>query len=220
MDNKKISLDEKTLKFLYNRYKNFAIPIIVISVCLVVTFQFLFPQIQNLFMLREEAKKATEEIAILKNNHRFLNSLDDATLDSYLRLTNSAVPTGKDFIGIINAISYASAFSGAEVKDFALEIGDLDDTIQKSTTLSSISVNLFIDGGIEVVNRFVETLSTTFPLSEATNIAIGNTSSNVTISFYYKHLPPIRQDISTPVVPISNEKLTLINNLSKFNYSD
>lgn len=219
MENEKVNLDLKTLKFLYVRYKDFGIPIIVIVVCLIVFVQFLFPQLQNLFALSQEAKNASGKISVLGENVKLLSSLDDLTLESYLKLVNAAVPKGKDFIGIINAISYASSFSGVEVKDFQLNIGDLSEDISDTNAFSWVSVSLSMDGGIDRLNTFIEGLNNTLPLSEIRNINVGASGSMIDVSFYYRAFSPIKQDDFSPIKPISSDGLALINSLSKFNYN-
>lgn len=219
MNNEKVNLDSKALKFLFNRYKDFGIPIFVIAICLAVFIQFLFPQLQNLFILAKEAKEASGRIGVLKNNIRLLTGLNDSALESYLQIANAAVPVGKDFIGIINAILYASNFSGVPVKEYQLKIGDLSEEISNAGTFSSISVNLSIDGDINDLNKFIEALNTTLPLSEASNITLTTALSTVDVNFYYKPLPPIKPNDFSSISPISENNLTLIKNLSKFNYS-
>lgn len=214
---KRVSIDINTLKFLYERQKAFIIPVIVIVVCFILLLKFITPQFQALFTLGREAKKDSSRINVLKNNLNLLSSLSDSTLDSQVQILTVALPTNKDFIGIIDAISYASSVAGVNVADFQLQIGDLSQ-VSDTSAFSSISLNLSVNGSVDDINRFIKALYTTLPLSEITSIGVGNTSSTVAINFSYKPLPPVTYNDATPIHPIPNSGLTLINKLSNFNY--
>lgn len=215
----KVNININALKFLYEKHKEFIIPVVVIIVCFILLIKFVIPQFQRLFTLSNEAKKDSTRILVLKNNLNVLSTLTDSVLDSQLQIVNFALPTNKDFIGIINAISYASSFAGVSVGEFQLQIGDLSTPPTDTEKFSSISLNLSVEGSIDDVKKFIEVLSTTLPLSEVTSINIGNASSSVAINFYYKPFPPVAYSDSAPINPIPEAKLKLINELSNFNYS-
>lgn len=217
--NNKVSIDVNTLKFLYERYKAFTIPAVVILVSFILLITFIVPQFQALFTLSNDAKKDSTKIIVLKNNLNLLSTLTDSTLDPQLEIVHAALPTNKDFVGIINAISYASSISGVNFGDFQLEIGDLSNAPKDTEKFSSISLNLSINGNANDANKFIRVLYTTFPLSEVTSINLGNTSSNVAINFYYKPLPPVKYSDNNPIKRIPSSRLKLINDLSNFNYN-
>lgn len=216
---KKVNIDINTLKFLYGKYKDFLVPLVVIIACFILLIKFVVPQFRALFTLGNEAKKAESQLSILKNNFSLLSGLGDSTLDSQLQIVNFALPTNKDFIGIINAISSASSASGVNVGEFQLQIGDLLQTPTNTSAFSLISLNLSVTGGIDDVNKFMTVLSNALPLSEVTSINIGNALSTVAINFYYRPLPPVNYNDATPINPIPDSKLTIINKLSGFNYN-
>jgi len=215
---KRVTIDINTLKFLYERQKAFIIPVIVIVVCFILLLKFIMPQFQALFTLGREAKKDSSRINVLKNNLNLLSNLSDSTLDSQVQILTVALPTNKDFIGIIDAISYASSVAGVNVAEFQLQIGDLSQAPTDTSAFSSISLNLSVNGSVDDINKFIKALYTTLPLSEVTSIGVGNTSSTVAINFSYKPLPPVTYNDATPIHPIPNSGLTLINKLSNFNY--
>lgn len=215
---KKVNIDVNTLKFLYGKYKDFLIPLVVIAACFVLLIEFVVPQLKALFKLHNEAEKAKTQLFILKNNFNLLSNLSDSGLDSQLRLANFAVPSNKDFIGIINAISHASSASSVNVGEFQLQIGDLLETSESTAKFSTISLNLSLNGSFYEVSKFIDVLHNTLPLSEVTSISIGNTSSSVAINFYYRPIPPVNYNDTIPINPIPNSKLTVIDKLSNFNY--
>ncbi len=216
---KRVNIDITILKFLYARYKQFIIPAVVILVCFILLITFIMPQLKALFALSNDAKKDSNRIVVLKNNLNLLSSLSDSALDSQLQIVSIALPTNKDFIGVINAISYAASFTGANVSEFQLQIGDLSQAPTDTGKFSSLSLNLSVNGSTNDVNKFIKALYTTFPLSEVTSVNIGDTVSTVAINFYHKPLPPVAYNDSTPINPIPNSGLKRINDLYNFNYN-
>jgi len=214
-----LNIDLATLKFLYKRYKEFTIPAVVILVCFILLIKFIMPQFQAVFSLSREAKKDLRSLSVLKNNLNVLSRLNDSALNPQLQIVNAALPTNKDFIGIINAISFASSIAGVSVGDFALQIGDILNVPTDNNKFSSISLNLSINGSIDDINKFIEALYKTLPLSEVSSINMGNTSSSVAVSFYYKPLPPISYSDGAPINLIPNSGLKIIDTLSNFNYN-
>ena len=218
--NTKVNIDLATIKFLFNKYRSVLVPLGVIAVCFVLLIYFVIPQFKDVVGLVNQAQIDSKKNEILKKNIELLSKIDPSTLDSYLKIVNFALPLNKDFIGIINAIAYSSSVSGGSISEFNLEIGDLSDTADVNTgKYSAINVSLFVDGDINIVNQFVDVLSKTFPLSSVTGINVGNTSSVVQVSFYYKPLAPSEHDDSKVINPISSDSLTLLDNLSDFNYN-
>ena len=219
MNNNKASIDLNTLKLLYPRFKVFAIPIVIILVCFLLLVKVIVPQFENLFLLSREAKEAKDKLSVLKNNLALLSGLNESTLDSQLQIVNAALPTNKDFVGIINAIEYASSVAGVSVGDFQLQIGDLSEVPVDTSKFSSISLNLLVGGSIDEVTKFIGSLSKTLPLSEVTSINLGNSSSNVAVNFYYKPLPPVNYTDTSQIHSASSSALSLIDNLSTYNYN-
>lgn len=217
--NNKIKATVNAFRPLVMQYKAFLVPVVIIIICSALLVKVIYPQFQSIFVLHQEATKAKEKLSVLKNNFSLLSELSDSTLDSQLKIVNAALPTNKDFIGIINAISYASSINGVSVGDFTLQIGDLSQQPTDTTKFSSISLNLSVNGNIDDINNFLSALSATLPLSEVTSINLGTFVSSVTVNFLYKPLPPVNYSDSTPIKPIKSASLKLINELSTFNYN-
>lgn len=214
-----LNIDVETLKFLYKRYKELTIPVVVILVCFILLIKFIVPQFQTVFTLSREAKKDASKLIVLKNNLNLLSRLNDSLLDPQLEIVSAALPTNKDFIGIINAISFASSLAGVSVGDFQLQIGDISSVSTDTSKFSSIALNLSINGSVSDINKFISALYVTLPLSEVSSISMGGTSSTVAVNFYYKPLPPISYSEGSPISSISNSWLKVIDTLSNFNYN-
>ncbi|MBI2613409.1 MAG: hypothetical protein HYW62_01430 [Candidatus Levybacteria bacterium] len=213
--NEKINADFKSLKFIFERNKNFILPSVIILACIVLFFQFVIPQFGLLLAAQEEAKQASLKLQTLKENLNVLTNTDEKALDARLKTLNLALPLNKDFSGILNAIYFASQKKGIILGNFSLQIGDLEDT-KKQEDFPSISLLVPINANASGVNSFVETLAKTVPLSEVTIIKVKNAASSVKISFYYKPLGSSEYKEDSPIQPISQKGLEIINKLSLF----
>jgi len=218
MDKKKVSVDSALFKFLYKKYKDFIIPLIVITVSTVLLVVVLVPQFQNLLDLSRKAKESEKNLEVLKKNFNVLSSLNENILDSQMKIVSLALPGNKDFSGIINAITYASSVSGVGVEDFQLSVGELSRNEASISESSPTSVSLTVSGEIEEVNRFISSLATTLPISEVTSVNAGDFSSTVTVNFHHKSFPSTKSQGISPIVALSSDDLTLINQLVSFNY--
>lgn len=219
MDKKKISIDSVTFKFLYGKYKDFGIPVVVIVVCIGLLAGFIVPQFQNLLDLSKQIKESEKNLEVLKKHFDILSNLDENSLDSQLSIVNTALPGSKDFVGIINAITYASSVSGVGTGDFQLSVGELSENESSLSDSSGTSVSLTVQTDIEGLNRFISALTSILPLSEITGLTTGDFTSSVIVNFYHKPFPLSKKsgDIS-PIAPIDSNDIALINKLANFNY--
>lgn len=218
MDKNKISVDSIAFKFLYRRYKEFGVPFVVILVCTVLLIAVLVPQFQNLLDLSRKAKESEKNLEVLEKNLNLLSSLNENQLDSQMKTVTLALPANKDFIGIINAINYASSVSGVGISDFELSVGELAKDDLSPSDSSATSVTLAVNTDTEGVNRFINTLTNTLPLSEVTSVSTGDFSSSLTVNFHHKPFPVSKSQGISPVASLSNDELTFINKLANFNY--
>jgi len=212
--NEKINADLKPLKFIFDRNKFYILPVVIILICIILLFQFIIPQFNALLKTQEEAKDASGKLETLKEDLNVLVNTSENSLDSQLKILNLALPLSKDFNGVLDSIYYVSQRTGVNLGAFSLQIGDLSEAI-KNEKLSTINVSLPIDADVAAVNSFVEIISNTVPLSEVSSIKIGDKTSTINLSFYYKPLgSSSSKDIR--INPISKKGLSLINKLTGF----
>lgn len=214
--NKKINFDINALKLLYSRYKGLIIPFFVIFISLLLFIKFIIPQIQGLLAARQEIKAANDKLSVMKNNFNILNSLDDAMLENQFQVVSNALPSTKDFNGILNALSIASAKTGASLGSFSFKVGDLSAIKDSAGKHLFLKLSLNVNGDINTVNNFINTLNNTLPLSEVTSVEMESKNSTLTITFYYKPLPPIIYSDDLPIAVISKNDSVLINKLFSF----
>jgi len=214
--NEKINTDLKSLKFILNKNRLYVFPIAAILISAILFFQFVIPQFKALLIAEKEVKATSLRIEAQKANLDVLTNINEGSLDSQLEILNSALPSSKDFIGILNSVYSAAQKTGVNLGSFSFKVGDLSESISGNDfPVVKLSMPI-VNSGIAGVNSFVETISKTFPISEVELIKIGNVSSVVNLSFYYKplNISDYNQDIR--ISPISQKELMLINQLEEF----
>lgn len=189
---KKINIEFRTLKILYDKYRDYLLPLGIIFISFFLFINIVTPQINSLLDLQREARKEQEKLSILRDNLNLLSSLDESTLDSYLGLTSDTLPATKDFAGIISAISVSADKAGVFLGDFEFQVGDISKASPTVAGSPSLQLELNVTGGVNGVIKFVEELYRSVPISEVSSIEFGNNRSSITVVFYYKPLPPIK----------------------------
>ena len=213
--NEKINADLKSLKFIFERNRSYILPSIIILVCIALFLRFVIPQFGILFAAQEEAKQASLKLQTLKENLNVLTNTDEKSLDVQLKILNLALPLNKDFSAILNSIYLASQKAGVNLGSFSLQIGSLLNPEEKDD-FPTISMSIPINANVADVNSFVETIIKTVPLSEVTLIKIGNITSEIKLSFYYKPLGLSGYKEDARIIPLTQKGLSIIQELSSF----
>ncbi len=207
----KFNFDSGTWRILYLRHKVYLIPVIVILVSILVFLFVVVGQISDFFSSKERLTLEQEKIATLQSNLNILSSMDDTADD--LQLVLQALPSEKDFAGIVNAISAASSVTGVSVADYSFQVGLLKPQAGSPET-PSIPLVLTIQAGPDGARKFLALLSKTSPLSSVATIQSDSGSSTLRLLFYYRSLPPLRVDYTVPLRPITQSDKDLLKKLS------
>lgn len=217
--NEKTNIDISTIKIIYARYKQHILFIVTILVCLVLFSIIIIPRIRELSILSKNAKNEADKLLILKNNLSLLSSMDDAILDSQLKLVSSALPIDKDFEGILTAVSQAAIRSGVSLSDYEFKVGDLSETSIKTSGFPYLEMSLSVKSTSQQTVKFISELYKSFPISEVVSVSQENDSATVKILFYYKPLPQVLFNDGEPIQTVSQKGMELIDRLSLWNYS-
>lgn len=212
---KKINADIKSLKFIFNKNKSYVVPVVIILVSIILFFQFVIPQFNALLEARKEALAASLKLETLKANLDVLNNINEQVLDSQLGILKLALPLDKDFIGILNSVYLTAQKTGVSLGNFSFKVGDLTQS-ENGNNFPVVNLSLPMNASVTAVNNFVETISKTVPLSEISLVKVGNASSMVNLSFYYKPLNASNYSQDTRISSISQKGLTLVDQLSQF----
>lgn len=214
--NRKINYDITTIKFFYDRYKDYLLPLAIVFVCFILFAKIIIPQINNLSQTRIQAKIEKEKLLVLRNNLRLISDLNEGNLDSQLSITSDALPNEKDFTGVLNAVSFAASKTGVFLGDYEFQVGDLSKTESLGRIFPSLQLVLTVSGGVNATVKFVEELYKSVPLSQVTSVKISQGRSIITVVFYYKPFAPVALD-SQPMREVSKDDLTTIKNISLWN---
>ncbi len=194
---------------------------VAIVICIVLSLYLILPELSNWFSIRKEVTATRQRIAVLQQNVNFMNNLDKNILNQQLLTSTQALPSEKDFGTMLNAISNASANSGVSLNDYSFQVGNIASSSGKTTIaapnqLSSIQVIVVVDGSLDKIRKFIHALENSSPLAEVAMINGSAPNTSVTIQFYQKPFPVGNFSPFTPLTPLSNNKVTLLQTLSQW----
>lgn len=218
---KKFNLEFNNLLILYRHYKDYFLPLGVILACVLVVFWVVIPQFQQYLNSQQELKAQVQKLEVLKTNYNFLSNLDSSQSNANLTALTLALPSGKDFAGMMNAVSIASAKTGVSVGDFQFALGSLSgvDSTQGTSAYPSIKIDINLAGDTQSIFKFAQELYKTSPASEVASIKVNGGSASVTILFYYKPFISQNVDDSQPITILSGQDQALIKNVTSWNSS-
>lgn len=209
--NKNASFDLGIIKALYYRYKEYITPGIVIMVCIGVFIYIIPPQIQRLYLLKQQADISQQRIAVLSSNLNLLEGLNEGNLDTGLEVSSLALPGDKDIELIFQKISDAASEANVSVDDYGLDIGDVAPEYVEGGKFPSLSTAIVVHGnGIQASNTFLTALGRRFPLSDINSVKLTKDSAIVGIVFYFKPFPSSKFDTFTPLKDLNKDEEKLV----------
>lgn len=216
MSDQKISINELVFKSLYYRYKAFVTPLAVIVVCFLLFWFVVLTQIQNFLATRDQIGVDQQNLDIMHKNLTLVTTFNENKLDQTLQTATNALPTEKDFSGILNALQNAAAVAGTTLGDYSFGLGDLSglDQFGKQTAQLPVQLNVSLKTDVNGARQFVHALSTQLPLSDSLSVTVNqNVSVTVTTAFYYATLPKINFNDSSPLPILSSSDQKLLDTL-------
>ncbi len=187
-------IDPGTMRILYYQNKGYLVSVVIIITCFLLFLFLIIPQIQNVFSIKAQEEEYRQKIAVLKENVAFLSLLDDNQLSSQTQLVAKALPTEKDFVNILYAISSVADNSDVSLGDFAFGIGDISPSASAEGLRPSVQVEISIRGDTAGVRRFIATLAKRIPLSEVISLSGNSSGASMVVNFYYRSLPSFTFD--------------------------
>lgn len=214
----KFNFDKSTLRILYYKNKDYVVPVMVIFASILLFLFVVVTQIQNFFSLQSEVSATKERIAVLRSNLAILAKLDDNSLSTQLELVSNALPTEKNFPGVLNAVTTASRNANVSLNDFSFEVGELSSSSARLSSSAPLALNLSLNiaGGVSGTQRLMHELAKTMPVSQVLDVNIQSNLATLVTNFYYKPFTPIRVDYATPVVSFSEKEKEALEMLSSF----
>lgn len=209
----KVHIDAQILKLLFFRYKDVVIPSVITIIVWLLFFQFVIPQIQNIFTLKDQVAASEGTLATLSENYNTIASFDSTSLQNLTGIANTALPSVKDFAGILNTISLSAAASQVILSDYTFSLGDLNN-ITGINGNQSVTVTLTVKGNTAQIQAFLISLSKAVPLSEVTSVTIDRDTAAITTNFFFSALPKITFVPTNPLPVITNEQKSLLTSLA------
>lgn len=213
--NNKTNFDLKSIKFIYQKNKQFILPIVTILISLLLIFQFIFPQLGVLANRQKELALERDKLKILNSNLSILINTNEELLDSQVKILTTALPINKDFLKVLDTIYSVARKTGANLGNFSFKVGDINQD-EKGDMFPTIKITVPINSSMNSINSFVESLGKSLPLAEVYSVKINKSSSGVDLSFYYKSLNLSGLDLFSEVKPISQAGLNLVNQMNGF----
>jgi hypothetical protein len=213
--NKKINLEGITFRYLYEKNKKYLLPLLVILASIVLFLQVTMPLFSEYSSSQELKVLEEQKLSTLRNNYNILQSADEQSLDDQLELATDALPPGKDFASILNAVTIAARNAGIILGDYEFQVGDLSKDAQ-AAKYPSLELALTVSGSVTTIINFMEQVYTSLPLAEIINVEMNNNRAVMTVVFYYKALPGTPA-VTSPIQSLTPKNLTTLNTISTWN---
>lgn len=203
-------------------YFSMALYIVTLIIGLLLVYFLLIPQLQNFFSIREEIDRTRERITIMNNNIAMLNAMDHAELERDVTTATTAVPPERDVSKLLSAISQASERANVQLDDFSFNVGEVAVRDGASGIIRNEpqgSITFGVRGNADQVISLLSELHRIIPLLSITNIdARFGTSpvTQVTVSYYAKSLPTLREDEALPLKPLTEQNRMLLDDLASW----
>ncbi len=210
--------DKGSVIIAYHKYQGYVLPLVVIVASILLLFMLVIPQINQFFASKQEYDLQNQKLQVLKNNHNFLTNLSEDKTKSDLLMLTSILPSEKDFLGIITAVSDASSRSGLSIDSYRFSLGNLSKADSGSEIqFPAIQMELNTIGDAASLNNFIYNLNSSAPLVEIISIRHKDTNAYLRLQFFYKPFPPQSISDDTPVIRITSGNQLLLNNLYSWN---
>jgi hypothetical protein len=215
-------LGQNSFRFWYYRYKDSPYYHLVVICFLVFLAFFLFvkvivPQVSSWFSLRDEVIATNDKLATLRSNINLVNNLDKNLLENQVETATAALPPQQDFSAILAALNHAATTSNVALNDFSFQIGDA--ATRGTNTLGGVKVVpmiISISGAVKNVQKFMQILTQELPVSNIAKIGYSGQTATVTIEFYQKPFPKTSFNPESPIIPLSDNKNSLLQKLSNW----
>lgn len=211
----RFNVNLSTALIIYRQYKNYFLPFGIIVASLVLFFIILIPQVQGVFSAKEQEAKETQKLETLKQSYSNLSAMNEAALGQNVTSLERALPSTKDFAGIINSISYNSVKAGVSVGNFEFSLGDLN-SVQEGVAFPTIQITLNVSGSPKSSVEFIKSLYESVPIVEITSMKLSGESTSLKLQFYYKANPQISLQNNTPITQFSENEKALLSKVQKW----
>jgi Tfp pilus assembly protein PilO len=211
------SLGIKGLKLLYYRHKDSKMyGALVLAVILLIGFllvwMIVMPQIQKYISIQDEINTLSKKVALLHSNLDLVKNTNPQEVDNDLQTALSALPSDKDFEGMLTAISNSALRSGIALDDFKLSIGKL--ATESGSETKGIPIKLGMKSNMESAVKFIGELNQKVPVSDLAMVQVSNDEGAkgniIDVTFYYKPLANVIFRDDAPIPHLTNDEKELL----------
>ena len=206
--------------FRYSQHYRLVTPIVVILIGLTVLVMFIFPQINNWFSVRSEVEATQARINIIRQNIRILENTNKEKVESEFIVASQALPSNKDFSGILDAINDATTKSGITLDDYEFSLGSVFTNKSGNKTppdSSSVLLKLSIEGNSDSVSNFLSEIENEIPIVQLQSVNFADNKGQMQLSFPVKPFADINMRYDTPITVLTNDQRSLMQKLHEWN---
>jgi hypothetical protein len=193
--------NQNTYRILYYRYKKYIVPSATIVVSIALFFFLVLPQVQELQGLKDTYAQKKAATDIIDKNITQLNGIDETELSDQVEAETTALPSDKDFAGMLTAVTTAAPAANVKLADFGFTVGDLSTESAKLSDQLAIQMKLSVDGGLDGAKRYISVLSKRLPLNEIITENTSGDTSDIQVSFFYRPFQQESNDGTTAPIP-------------------
>lgn len=207
---------QTTLRILWYKYKDFSFPLGVSIICLCLILFVLIPQGVALLNQEQNVQQARLTIAQLQQNLTTIEGYDTSQTQVQLQEANAALPTTKDFSGIIATLQTATEKSNVTLSDYSFEVGDLVDANQTGK-VGTFRVSISLLGTAQQVALFLHDITHQLPLVDINDVHGNVGNAALTLLFYYQPEPKLTVQTISNFSPITSQEQSTINTINAYN---
>lgn len=228
IEEKKSSSDLSLLKlkaFLKDYYM-LIIAFVLVSFSLLIVF---IPFIKEIFSLQSDISSNKKTLELLSLKESMLDSMDEAKLNSQVDLLESALPSEKPALYIIDILNASSSKFGLQLGSFEFSPGslatnsaELEKSVKVKSGIDSIEVDVEVSGEFDNLLTYIDYLENALPLMKARAISFStakkDTIVDVTLSLdvYFLLPPETIGRTSDPLKKISESQLDAYEKVSQY----
>lgn len=206
--------------FRYSQYYHLAIPVVLISLGIILLVSFIIPQMNNWFSVQNEVKSTQARINTIRRNTIVLENINKEKIESEFIVANLALPSSKDFSGILDLINDTTNKSGISLDDYEFSLGPVEnkDNINKSKSeISTILLSLSIEGDSNALGIFLSEIESQIPLAQIHSVNYSENKGQIQLSFIVKSFDDINFRYDTPLTVMNNKQRSLMQKLITWN---
>lgn len=216
MKNNFRSLDREGAEELLSKHKDYLLPIIAIIAAIFLLLTFIVPKALSFTSRISEVSAENEKLQKIKDTQRILESVDEGLIEEQLVIATKALPSGKAFEDVLSGITTAAALSGSQIDGYIFQDQGISGQ-QNTGQFPSLNFEVTIVGGMDQASDFVTQLYKTFPLSNVSAIVNSQTTTRISILYYYNAFPSVSVEDRTQLKNMSAKESAAFSEISQWN---